>query len=106
MIHSFVLLSSAISQTLPLPLFSSTPNETEDDTITISQTPSPQRMPPPRMPPKKHSSEDTSTSSGTSVGILEKKKAVTHWMKDINEEGNEQRNTMTTEENQGTLYTV
>ena len=63
-------------------------------------------MPPPHMPPKKHSSEDTSTSSGTSVGILEKKKAVLHWMKDTNEEGNEQRNTMTTEDNEGTLYAI
>ena len=58
---STLLTHTATSQTLPIPLFSSTPTESE-----LDATPSSSVMPPPACPPPKKSSSDETTATSSS----------------------------------------
>ena len=79
MLYNHLLFPIAVSsQTPALPLFSSTPNETDlDETVVVTTTDSDHPlMPPPLHPPMKHSSTDISTSSSGTSGYLYKNKGV------------------------------
>lgn len=66
---STLLTHIATSQTLPVPLFSSTPTESE-----LDATPSSSVMPPPVGPPPKKSSSDETTATSSSGDYLYKTK--------------------------------